>query len=375
MAATDTSLRTLECISPELERNVLEVSTLLDDIVLVGSTIDHHAGSWLPDKVLLQLEQIDERIQALGKVSVVFSGRGFVPVTMPNGDTDTIFADVSHRSGHVSSVDIFDEDDFDYAESDDLDDYIDDDNEDGNLRETDPEVEELRGRMLTPEKGRKLYVEFVLHQSHGDFNVHGMCVRTDRVTTHAIMEASSLAVSLIRPELNKTPIDKDNLRDELLEQSQRVLSMVRDTSFRRSSKKRQQRRLSEAVTEANADCPVDDFYVVVEPEVIFVPSTTEDGLLYMEAEYIGESCGQFDGRAIQLQSLDLFSIDNGGRVCSDAEMFDRRSGLCLVVEVSEDVAEMLGIESTDVWVPIELPHNKYRDRYPGFDAEFSPIPY
>ncbi len=342
---------------------VREAGELMDRIFLLAGQIGELLASG--DDFVEILENTDDSLVDLNialaglPVDFHFSGNGFTPNALPDGDVHPAYTHVQTEWGKFSEVYISDPADIDYMTKEELLEELEDEDEDISTvgvclpGQIDPTVmTDLAELFLTPKPGPQLFVEFEVqrHTDAEEFMV-GPCVRAHDYSVYYIMAASDLVIDMVDYEGEGVkPVDVEDLIGLLEVGSDQMRQIFRDTRFRRSSLKEQRARVNGITERFNAHAKLDRFTTVMSCDYLYAPVISQDNL--QMAAISTDEISAFAFKPLRVDTLESFGLNNGHRIYSNNSMIDADAGLAIVGEVDDDTRERLRLQSPVVWIPI-----------------------
>ncbi|MFZ1324185.1 MAG: hypothetical protein WAQ57_03440 [Candidatus Saccharimonadales bacterium] len=218
----------------------------------------------------------------------------------------------------------------------------------------------LQETLDTPPEGLRLCARFVAGVQSGDLEVAGPAFRTKEIRVVYMMDAASLHVTTAEPiELKADP--STYLQDLHCAAAEYELLLNRET-FRNRPAAGQARLLGDYLNRSKGELFSADFDVELSAATVLANLQTPDGLSLgrYDLQYGGEN---FWARVAGIDVLERIGIDDGLPLGPQAPAVGPESGFCMVVEISDEVRDSLGLQSNIVWVPV---------RQPGLKANFYP---
>lgn len=343
---------------PEHVEQLRDVMELLDDAILLGSTLHEKQSSLgISGDDYIAMQSIMKRAASLDATEVVYSGRGFVPVVDPEGELVTVYKEVDGARGQLGRVYVSDAADMLYVSpknivvGDDDEDDVDDDSSVGTISEARLEMQEFKNSLAEAPEGLRLFVEFIMHKEIGvDKAIRGHAVRTSTYTMYNIMDAAHLQIlDVSKQKEDPEKIFQDHEIDRALKAfDDHYKENIRTKKFRRRSAKSQSAIVDTFLEGSNEMLKLDRFIVHSEVDCLYAPDSTEPEGFRTIQPYI-----HFQGKCLRYDSVETKLLSEGiplRRRPGDEYEID---GTCVVVEIDDAVRDFIGLPTNIVWLPVK----------------------
>lgn len=304
-----------------------------------------------------ELREVSATMKAYSEdVQYYYSGNAFVPVFDHEEDaSQTAFVRLEKGRGRFECFAIRDAVDMSFISKDPEEAATDEDDYHG-LALLDPDEPagiDVDIELLEPKLGPRLYAQFVTMRITGDEDSQlcgpAVCSR-DTVLYH-IIDMESLKIDYIETIDADETVELNKVTSELLAEAAKMRHLKRDTAFRQSSTDYQVSVIEQELGVINKKLGLERTVFFASPDYLYVCMTDEGERLLAKAE--------IESRGMHLQvtpdgvdSLELYNLMSGQGICCDSHMVDPAAGLCLVGHVDEATAEIIGLPSTIVWIPL-----------------------
>lgn len=312
-----------------------------------------------------ELDNINKRMSACCKDAQFFySGEAFVPVYDDFTDVrHTAYKKIERRRGRFGRFAIRDAIDMSYISDEYLDDEADDEDDvvSGglNLLVTDSAKDSMElFETVAPKLGPRLYAYFIegrIKNDEEDQEVGGSAVCSRDTVYYNILDVETLKIEYVEIANLEDVLPIDRIVPEILTEAKRVKHLKRDTAFRRLGTEHQIDVIEKELADLNGKLGLErvEFHVLPEYVYSFVP---EQGFRTLMKCELDPELDQFDVRLPikpdKIDSIELYNLTFGVRICNNKRMIDPAAGLCLVGRIDERLAEIFHLPSPVIWVPL-----------------------
>ena len=320
-----------------------------------------HPDKSLPHDVFEEIEELNDQVDEVDHLDITFSGIGSTPVLLPDGEVTSMYGKADIFTGNLSSFDLSDPTDLTEMDMEDLDEYAEDD---GALFVDNDQIQLLRQRLITPERGLRLFTEFFL-ESTGPDEISGASVRTPSIDHYAIIDSGSLIVDSMDIYREPECYGSDEIVDKLIEEASSMHNLLKSTTFRRRTRQSQIHTLEARLERLNDQLAIERFLVLVKPNEVYVPDLSHENYRMVRVP-IPDHISGITTQCLRIDSLEHFALTSGSRrITQTRRMRDPDTSFCLVSEIDEQTRQQLNLPSKIIWVPVR-PLGRNKRNAPGY---------
>jgi hypothetical protein len=356
----------LDQVQPLIGMRNEKANGLFDQLYLLAESIRIlDEDDWVDAETYRRIEELEEGFRALGHLPMIFSGEGFAPFVMPDGEEDTLYRALDLQHGVFEGLELVHEEAVSYTPKDEIDDAPEQD--DGELLSKHYEFSDAYNQSLEPPSGLQLYAEFLIADHDNEVPVAGTSVRAKGLAYYALMNAAELKFHGFG-EIRHPQSTEETIVSDLHDASKRLYGLLRSTGFRRQPLESQRLLLDRTLAEIDSHVQIERFRMMASPSNMLVPDTSYENrrLRPIEADRFEYS---FSVTPLKLDTVYAFDLHNGQAIRSDRQMKGReRCGVYIVADIGEGMQAVYGLPTSIVWIPVEFPSRSKRHPAPGFDA-------
>lgn len=342
--------------TPEQQALHIKVNSLFDELYLLAANVAEHSDSVIPSSLHKAMAELSERFQDLGKVIFTFTGEGFIPTFLPDGDEETIYSQLDAVTGTFEQLTLADEEVVDYVTSDEIEAEAEEDS--GSLLQEDEIRKAFMSQLLTPPAGLQLFAEFLLDMNTTESEVGGSSIRASQIAYYGIMTASKIRLDAVDFEKHDGLLGVDDVEDFLQSSSRRMREILKDTAFRRKSGLQQHVIIEQMLERINDTVQIDRFAAIIPCNSVWSHVVANENKQFVETD-MPSYMSAFSFQPIRIDVLENFGLTDGLRIVNDSSMVSPDNvGCYLVGEISEELQIILGVPSQVIWLPIKYPRKK-----------------
>lgn len=347
-------------VSPELAELTEYTSQLMDRVALLAVRTAYlgeqgESGYDLHRLIRDELCDLNDELHYLPHVEYSYNGRGFAPITLPDGDEHTAYSLIQNGKGRFHELVLADTERMSYILPEEADVYTMDDSEGSLIDHHDKtRLEGFKNSILEPPTGDRLFLEMLQASYEGmDTTLAGSSVRAHQYSVYHILDACDFKLDYISvdPEEPVKTVEVYELANRISDESDAFRTLVKSTPFRRATLPRQIQQLGQKLRGINQALHLERVFAIIAPKEIYVPDVG-GGNHRMVKRKLPPYVSGFDMDPIRVDSLEFFPLGNGRRIHRDSSMVGPDAGLCLIGQVDELVMEQLELTSPVVWIPV-----------------------
>ncbi len=360
-------MRDLDRVQPVTEERVKRANELFDELYLLAEKVQLvDEDGWVDAATYQQIEKLENGFRALGQVPIVFSGEGFAPYVMPDGEEDTLYMRMELQHGVFSALELADEEAVAYTPRDEIE-ATDETDEGDTLMQQNYVINEARNKALHPPEGMRLYAEFLMMDTDSEVPVAGSSVRAKGLAYYALMNAGALQFDGFG-EIQKPISTEETILDDLHQASRRIHHLFKSTEFRRRSVVEQRTIVDRALMEIDKQIQIERFRLMVDPKDMLVPDTSHENRRLRQVT-VDRFEYSISATPIKIDTINTFNLHNGQAIRSNRQLDGKSNcGIYIVADIGEAMQQVYGMPTSIVWVPVPFPSRRRQHPITGFDA-------